>query len=305
MQQPAGVCPKHMVYGPCGGVRDDGGCEVDRRPCPFVAADPVRWPGRADAGPTSPAGSPGGGSGPLLLADIRPAEATLASARWIAAAYAEWADAVLVGDHHGRVELSGTVLAREFIDHGLRPWVTLSCRDRNAVALETDLVALRELGVQMAHCVTGDARATHVRPGSEPVFELDSLRLVALASSLGLTASVAESPVAPPDRHRATRAVDKHAAGAAWCLVNIGVPEPRLREFVAEVHDGAPLWAAWCASRCSPTRRRRPDWPASRACTSTRRWSRRSTAQRTRPRPRSTPRWPRPAGRWRSPASPG
>ena len=234
--QPSG-CPKHMVYGPCGGVRDDLGCEVDGRRCPFVDAEPVRWPTAAD--PTLAAGAEEEDR-PLVVVDIRPAEPTLESARWIAAAYEGWADTVLVGDHHGRVELPGPFLARELVEAGLRPWVTLSCRDRNSVALESDLVALRELGVDAVHCVTGDARAPHVRAGSEPVFELDSLRLTALASSLGLEVSVAESPGAPPEQHRAARAIDKHAAGASWCFINVGVEEDRLREFVATVNAGAP-----------------------------------------------------------------
>jgi 5,10-methylenetetrahydrofolate reductase len=226
-----------MLYGPCGGVRGDLGCEVDGRRCPFVDLDLARWPS-ADHPAAAPAVDER--DSPLVVVDIRPAEATLESARSIAAAYEGWADTVLVGDHHGRVELPGPVLARELMETGLRPWVTLSCRDRNSVALESDLVALRELGVDVAHCVTGDARAPHVRVGSEPVFELDSLRLTALASSLGMAVSVAESPGAPPERLRALRAIDKHAAGASWCFVNVGVEEDRLREFVATVNAGAP-----------------------------------------------------------------
>ena len=42
------TCPKHMVYGPCGGVTAAGGCEVDAAlPCPFVDAPTVRWSGSA------------------------------------------------------------------------------------------------------------------------------------------------------------------------------------------------------------------------------------------------------------------
>jgi len=37
----AGSCPKHMVMGPCGGVRADGRCEVVPDPCVFPA--PAQW----------------------------------------------------------------------------------------------------------------------------------------------------------------------------------------------------------------------------------------------------------------------
>jgi hypothetical protein len=36
-----GSCPKHMVMGPCGGVRADGRCEVIPEPCVFPA--PAQW----------------------------------------------------------------------------------------------------------------------------------------------------------------------------------------------------------------------------------------------------------------------
>jgi methylenetetrahydrofolate reductase (NADPH) len=42
------ACPKHMTFGPCGGVRDDGSCEMRTHPCPFsLTAEPVPWPGPA------------------------------------------------------------------------------------------------------------------------------------------------------------------------------------------------------------------------------------------------------------------
>ena len=42
-----GSCPKHMLLGPCGGVRADGGCEVVPDPCVFPV--PVQWAGLARA----------------------------------------------------------------------------------------------------------------------------------------------------------------------------------------------------------------------------------------------------------------
>lgn len=229
------ICPKHMVHGPCGGVLADGGCEVDHHRCPFLDHALVRWDGPvADRSTTSRQQS-----APLVICDVRPAEPTLSAVRATGELH-RFADVVLVGDHHETVDLPGAIVAAELVEVGLEPWVTLSCRDRNRVALEADLVALRELGVRTAHCVTGDARAPHVRPGSPAVFDLDSHQLVALATSLGLTGSVAETPTAPPLEHRADRAAEKHRAGASWCFVNLTTRHDVVRDFVGALQDRVP-----------------------------------------------------------------
>jgi 5,10-methylenetetrahydrofolate reductase len=226
-------CPKRMVFGPCGGVRSGARCEVDDRSCPFVASPAPRWPaGRPDAPPWRGPTAGRALAPPIIVCDIRPAEATLEAARSLARAHAGWCDAVLLGEHHDRIDLPNEVLAPVLLEEGCRPWVTLTCRDRNGVALESELVALAELGVREVHCVTGDARAAHVRPGTTPVFDLDSLRLTALARSLGLTVSVAESPTVEPVEVRPRRAADKDRAGASWCFVNLGVTPGELDRFI-------------------------------------------------------------------------
>ena len=63
---------------------------------------------------------------------------------------------------------------------GLRPWAGLNCRDRNRVALEGELLALADVGAAV-HCVTGDHTELGHRPDAQPVFDLDSTRLTALA----------------------------------------------------------------------------------------------------------------------------
>ena len=49
-------CPKHMTYGPCGGVAADGSCEIDPLPCPFVERPLVHWLGAAPDDAVSPQG---------------------------------------------------------------------------------------------------------------------------------------------------------------------------------------------------------------------------------------------------------
>ena len=81
---------------------------------------------------------------------------------------------------------------------GGRPWTTLTCRDRNRVVLEQEIMGLAAVGVEGVLCATGDVRAPGVRPDVTQVFDLDGTRLAALAAAAGLVATVPEAPEAPP-----------------------------------------------------------------------------------------------------------
>lgn len=210
-------CPKRMVYGPCGGVRAGGICEVDDRPCPFVDAALVRWTGPSVDGPARAVPSRAGG---LIVTDLRVRPFDRRSIGDVVARLRASSDLLLVGDHHSRPDFPPSFIAEAIIDHGGSPWVTLSCRDRNRVVLESELAALDEVGVAGVHCVTGDARAPSVRTDATQVFDLDSLRLAALARRTGLCTSVAATPAAPPLALRAARIVEKERAGAQLCFVN-------------------------------------------------------------------------------------
>ena len=218
-----------MVYGPCGGVRDHAQCEVDSRPCPFVETPSARWPTESIDRDVDGEGAP---DGTVVMCDVRPSDPTIAGTRATARLYADWAGIVLLGDHHDTVDLPAVMVAAILRDEGVAPWVTLSCRDRNGVALEADLAALAELEVAGVHCVTGDARAAHVRSSTTPVFDLDSLRLTAMATSFGLTVSVTENPTVEPIGQRPSRLLDKFRAGADWCIINMGASERTTADFI-------------------------------------------------------------------------
>ena len=206
-----GSCPKRMVMGPCGGVRADGSCEVLPRPCVFAA--PAEW--TEPASRTVPLRAV-----PRILTDFSSEPWSAAALESVAAALAPSCDAVLVGEHQDRPDFPPTLHASLLLAAGVRPWMTLTCRDRNRIVLEQDLTALRELGVDAVLCVTGDARAYDVRPDVTQVFDLDGTRLAALAASVGVPAAVAETPTAPPRQLRGFRLFQKQRAGAAVAVLN-------------------------------------------------------------------------------------
>ncbi len=209
------ACPKRMVHGPCGGVDTHGRCELGHLPCPFVPGPLARPATTADPVPL------GLSRRPLLLADVPALACDLDSTRRAAAALAPWADAGLTGDHaDARVQLPPVLRAQALAGEGLPAWVGLNCRDRNRVALEGEVAGLAALGVAAVHCVTGDHTHLGHRPDAAAVFDLDSTALAARAAATGLTASVAENPLAPPTAARPGRLAAKVAAGAAACIVN-------------------------------------------------------------------------------------
>lgn len=254
-------CPKHMVYGPCGGVDFDGGCEIGDRHCVFVDLPTIGWAGAAPV-----AGEDGigrvrrqhgvatvGGLGalarssratdlvretlavrPLVVADFPARALDVASIAACAAPLVGRVDAVLCGDSgRSRVQFPPAHRARLVAGHGLAVWTGLNCRDRNRVALEGELAALAEVGVAGVHCVTGDHPAVGDRADAAAVFDLDSTRLAAMASEAGHLVSVAEAPIAPPTGRRPARLLEKEKAGAEVCFVNHAGGVRPVAEFVA------------------------------------------------------------------------
>ncbi len=218
-------CPKRMVFGPCGGVRTDGGCEM--RPGLCVFDDVVGWAGDAVAPPDVPAA-------PMVLTDLSVPPADAAALAATARMLADSCDAVLVGDHQDRPDFSPSLLARLIRDAGAVPWVTLACRDRNRIVLEQELRTLLHDGPVTVLCVTGDGRAFDVRPDVTQVFDLDGTRLAALAASLGVRVAVAESPASPPVHRRPFRLLQKQLAGAAVAVLNHSGPVASVAGFVAQ-----------------------------------------------------------------------
>ena len=69
-------------------------------------------------------------------------------------------------------------------DKGLEPVFQITCRDRNRIALQSDLLSASVLGIENVLCLTGDHVSLGDHPGSKPVFDLDSVSLLHAASEL-------------------------------------------------------------------------------------------------------------------------
>ena len=231
-------CPKRMVFGPCGGVRPDGRCEMSEQPCVFLEAPSPGWSTVSpERGARASPARLSSGLGRLVITDCSLPPYDRRAVSEIVELLAESSDALLLGEHHNRPDFPPTLLAQLVRAAGGNAIVTLTCRDRNRLVLEQELHGLAELGVFGVLCVTGDGRAHGVRPGVTQVFDLDGTRLAALAADTNVVAFVPESPLAPPVLQRPLRVLAKQDAGASVCILNHVSAPAEVRSFIDSCRD--------------------------------------------------------------------
>jgi methylenetetrahydrofolate reductase (NADPH) len=96
-----------------------------------------------------------------------------------------WVDAVNITDNQGATvklsSLAGSIAAHRA---GLEPIMQLTCRDRNRIALQSELLSASALGVPNVLIMTGDHPRNGDHPDATAVFDLDSTKLLAVATAM-------------------------------------------------------------------------------------------------------------------------
>ena len=93
--------------------------------------------------------------------------------------------AVNVTDNQSSVMRTSTLATCAMMKNaGLTPIYQATCRDRNRLALQSDLLGAAALGIENILCLTGDHTKMGDHPGAKPVFDLDSVSLLYAASQL-------------------------------------------------------------------------------------------------------------------------
>jgi len=93
--------------------------------------------------------------------------------------------AVNVTDNQSSVMRMGSLPACVMLKNaGLTPILQLTCRDRNRIALQSELLGAAALGIENILCLTGDHTKMGDHKGAKPVFDLDSVSLLHTACQL-------------------------------------------------------------------------------------------------------------------------
>ena len=94
-------------------------------------------------------------------------------------------DAANVTDQQSSVmRLRSLALCHLLKERGLEPIFQVTCRDRNRIALQSDLLSAYVLGIENVLCLTGDHISLGDHPDAKPVFDLDSVSLLMAARRL-------------------------------------------------------------------------------------------------------------------------
>lgn len=93
--------------------------------------------------------------------------------------------AVNVTDNQSSVMRLGSLATCKVLkDAGLNPIFQLTCRDRNRIALQSDILSAAMLGIDNILCLTGDHTKMGDHPQAKPVFDLDSVSLLHTVKTL-------------------------------------------------------------------------------------------------------------------------
>ena len=90
----------------------------------------------------------------------------------------------ITDNHTSKMSMSPIAVATLLKIQDIEPIVQLACRDKNRVALQSDVLGISALNIENILCMTGDHSSIGDDPDSKPVFDLDGISLLKAVSSL-------------------------------------------------------------------------------------------------------------------------
>jgi methylenetetrahydrofolate reductase (NADPH) len=170
------------------------------------------------------------------------------------------ADAYNVTDNQTAVvRMSSIAAAKILLNEGLEPVMQMTCRDRNRIAMQSDLLGASALGLKNVLAISGDHQKASGtgkikgHPGAKNVYDVDSVQLIGIIKGLRDDArqqsgdaivepapffiGAAWTPLAPPADFRVLRLAKKIAAGADFIQTQAVYDVKAFAEQVAKARD--------------------------------------------------------------------
>jgi methylenetetrahydrofolate reductase (NADPH) len=164
------------------------------------------------------------------------------------------ADAVNVTDGAGaRPHLGSVTAAAMLVEAGIEPILQLTCRDRNRIALQSDLLSAAASGVRNLLMLRGDDPSAGDQPDAKPVFDLDPRSLLATARRLRDAGELpsgrkvsghadfflgsADNPIDPPAGWQPTGLNAKIAAGAQFVQTQFCMDAGLVHRYMARLAE--------------------------------------------------------------------
>lgn len=94
-------------------------------------------------------------------------------------------DAANVTDNQSAVmRICSMAVCKIALDHGLEPILQMTCRDRNRIGLQSDLLGADVLGIRNVLCMTGDYVSAGDHKDAKPVYDVESVQLLMMVDGL-------------------------------------------------------------------------------------------------------------------------
>ena len=151
-------------------------------------------------------------------------------------------DAVNVTDNQNAiVRMSSIGASAILVQMGLEPVMQMVCRDRNRIAMQSDVFGAHALGIRNMLCLSGDHQKFGNHPGAKNVYDVDSIQLIDMVRRMRdegtldsgdeidgpprMFIGAAANPFGDPFEFRVTRLAKKVAAGVDFiqtqCIYNM------------------------------------------------------------------------------------
>jgi methylenetetrahydrofolate reductase (NADPH) len=151
------------------------------------------------------------------------------------------------------VRTSSIACGTMLVQMGLDPIIQITCRDRNRIAIQSDVLGAVSMGIKNILCLQGDHANFGNEPGAKNVYDLDSMNLISslkamrddqvfiggekLAAPIDIYIGAVENPFADPFEYRAYRLAKKVEAGADFIQTQAIYDMERFERWMEKVRE--------------------------------------------------------------------